>query len=343
VVSQASDTVRVAAIQATPFFLDREASLDKAIRLIAQAAERGASLAAFGEGWLPGYPIHAWGAPDSELWWDLAAEYLNQAIQVPGPDTEALCQAAVESNIDVVIGVSERDPVTHGTIYSTHLFISREGAILGRHRKLKPTLHERVVWADGDAIGLQVHRRDYGLVSGLNSGEHQMVLPTYALAEQGTQIHVASWPGLEISTSAPPMSAWPRQHLLSRAFASQAGCYVLCVAGTLTRDAIPDMYRDYLQTELTGDSVIIDPRGEIVAGPISGENIIIADCSMALVRSAKVAFDCAGHASRSDQLKFTNQATEGHDVSMAGSNMPGFDDSNESMNFEGDQQTQPNG
>ena len=115
------------------------------------------------------------------------------------------------------------------------------------------------------------------------------------------------------------------------------------LAGTLTRDAIPDMYRDYLQTELTGDSVIIDPRGEIVAGPISGENIIIADCSMALVRSAKVAFDCAGHASRSDQLKFTNQATEGHDVSMAGSNMPGFDDSNESMNFEGDQQTQPNG
>lgn len=186
---QAADTVRVAAIQASPVFLDREASLDKAIRLIAQASNRGALLAAFGEGWIPGYPIHAWAAPNTELWWEVAAEYLNQAIDIPSPTTDALCQAATESNIDVVIGVAERDPITRGTVYSTQLFISREGKILGRHRKLKPTLHERVVWADGDAIGLQVHLRDYAIVSGLNASEHQMVLPTYALAEQGTQIH----------------------------------------------------------------------------------------------------------------------------------------------------------
>jgi predicted amidohydrolase len=343
VASQASDTVRVAAIQATPVFLDRAASLDKAIRLIAQAAERGAALAAFGEGWLPGYPIHAWRAPESELWWELAAEYLNQAIDVPGPDTEALCQAALESNIDVVIGVSECDPITHGTLYSTQLFIGREGTVAGRHRKLKPTLHERVVWADGDAIGLQVHQRDYGLVSGLSGGEHQMVLPTYALAEQGTQIHVASWPGLEISAPNPPMSAWPRQHLLSRAFASQAGCYVLCVAGTLTRDAIPVKYREYLTQELTGDSVVIDPRGEIIAGPITGENIIIADCSMALVRTAKVAFDCAGHASRSDQLKFTNQATADHDAQMSNGAMQDYDSGSQPMNIDSDPQSQPGG
>ncbi len=290
-----------------------------------------------------GIRIHAWGAPDSELWWELAAEFLNHAIEVPGSETEALCQAAIESNIDIVIGVSERDPITHGTVYSTQLVISREGTILGRHRKLKPTLHERVVWADGDSIGLQIHRRDYGVLSGLNAGEHQMVLPTYALAEQGTQIHVASWPGLEISAPHPPMSAWPRQHLLSRAFASQAACFVLCVAGTLTRDAVPEKYREYLKQDLTGDSVVIDPRGEIIAGPITGENIIVADCSMALVRTAKVAFDCAGHASRNDQLKLTNLAAEAHDAQMSSGAMNGFDAGNETMNYDTDPQSQPNG
>jgi nitrilase len=135
------------------------------------------------------------------------------------------------------------------------------------------------------------------------------VLPTYALAEQGTQIHVASWPGAGLRS--PRHGAWPPQHLLSRAFAAQAGAYVICVGSMLSRDAVPDKYRDFLTDEFTGQSVIIDPRGEIIAGPAENETILVADCSLAQIRSAKVAFDCCGHSARRDQLQLFNQLTGG--------------------------------
>jgi predicted amidohydrolase len=306
-----ADVVRAAVVQASPVFLDRDASLQKAVRLIAEAAGKGATLAAFGEGWLPGYPFHAWSSAKSELWWELAAAYLDQAVDFRGATIDALCSAAREANIDVVIGVAELDPTTHGSVYSTLLFIGGDGQVLGRHRKLRPAAYERVVWADGDVIGLRAHDCGYANLTGLLSTEHQMVLPTYALAEQGTQIHVASWPGGELPRS--PLSMWSRQQLLSRAFAVQTGAYVLCAAGTLARDAVPEKYRDYLMQDFTGDSVIIDPRGEIIAGPVQGEDTVIAECSMALVRSAKVAFDCAGHSARRDQLKLDIEPPEEYD------------------------------
>jgi nitrilase len=303
-VSGNTDTVRVAAIQAAPYFLDRDASLDKAITLIQEAAAQGAQLAAFGEGWLPGYPIHALAAADSELWWELAAAYLEQAIEIDGPVVDALCSAAQEAGIDVAIGVAERDPITRGSIYSTQLYIAGDGQVMGRHRKMKPSPRERTVWADGDTVGLAVHDRGHAIVSALGSCEHQMILPSYALAEQGTQIHVAAWPGGERA----PAGAWAHQHLLSRAFAAQTGAYVVCVGGIIRPADVPERYRRFLAQPLTGDSVIIDPRGEIIAGPGADETIIIADCPLAAVRAAKVAFDCAGHSARSDQLKFWNQA-----------------------------------
>jgi nitrilase len=308
-----NDIVRVAAVQASPVFLDRDASVEKAARLIAEAARKGATLAAFGEGWLPGYPIHAASAASSELWWEFAAEYLNQSVDIPGPAIEALCKAAFHSNIDVAIGVSERDAITRGSVYSTHLLISRDGKVIGRHRKLKPALNERLVWGDGDAVGLHVHDREYANVTGLCGSEHQMILPTYALVEQGTQIHVACWPGGEPAAPPAPIALWPRQHLLSRAFAAQAGAYVICAAGVLNKESVPERYQPLFGQELDGRSIVIDPRGEVIAGPVEGETIIVADCSMALVRAAKVAFDGGGHSARKDQLSFRNQAFGGGD------------------------------
>jgi nitrilase len=184
----------LAAVQAAPVFFDREASTNKACRLIEEAALTGATIAAFGETWLPGYPGLAFAAPSS-LWWQAAADYLANAIEIPGPQTERLCASARRAGIDVVIGVVERDVRSRGTAYCTLLFIGREGTILGRHRKLKPTFIERAVWGEGDALGLVVHERPYGRISGLNCWEHNMVLPGYALMAQGTQIHIAAWPG----------------------------------------------------------------------------------------------------------------------------------------------------
>ncbi len=324
-------SVRVAIIQATPVYLDLEASIEKARRLVAQAASKGASLVAFGECWLPGYPVHAFAGMETPGWWDLARDYLDKAIEIPGPETELLCQIADEHAVDIVMGVAERDPVTRGSVYSTQLIISAEGMVIGRHRKMRPAIHERAVFADGDASGLQVHERGYAYISGLMGVEHQMVLPTYALAEQGTQFHVGSWPGGEEEAPPAPAVQWQRQHLLSRAFAAQAGAYVLCAGGILSPDDLPEAYRPFLRNPLTGDSVVIDPRGEICAGPVQGETILYANCSPALIQAARIAFDCAGHSSRADQLEFRNHAAQEGDGDMEspgemGPPMEGYDD-----------------
>ena len=303
----------LAAVQAPSVLFDVEASTDKACYLIEAAAERGATLAAFGETWLPGYPFFA-SSPPSPLWWQAAAEYLASAVEIPSPTTDRLCATARRAGIDVVIGIAERDQRTKATVYCTLLFIGRDGIILGRHRKLKPTHAERTIWGEGDAVGLRVHERSYGRVSGLNCWEHNMVLPGYVLMSQGTQIHVAAWPGREPMPVPPsPAALWTRQLLLSRAFASQAGCYVVAAAGMRLREDVPERYRDLFRTNHTGDSYIIDPRGEVIAGPAKGEMILTARCSLEAVYAAKASSDVGGHYSRPDifQLHVNMQPREG--------------------------------
>ena len=293
----------LAVVQAAPVYFDREASTQKACRLIAEAGAGGATLAAFGECWLPGYPFFCFDRP-TPLWWQAAAEYLANSVELPGPETDRLCAAARQAGIDVVIGIAERDAVSQGTVYATLLFIGREGTILGRHRKIKPTHQERSVWGEGDAVGLVVHQRPYARISGLNCWEHNSVLPGYVLMAQGTQIHVAAWPGRELPTPPDhPVSLWARQTLLSRAFASQCGCYVMMAAGLGRREDIPERYHELIRVDYTGDSAIIDPRGEIIAGPVQGEEILLAKGSMEAVYAAKVATDVGGHYSRPDLLQ----------------------------------------
>lgn len=295
----------MAVVQDAPVYFDREASTDKACRLIAEAAAGGATLVAFGECWLPGYPFFAFSRPTA-VWWQAAAEYLANGVEIPGPETDRLCQAAREAGVDVIIGVAERDAISHGTIYCTLLFIGSDGEILGRHRKIKPTLHERAVWGEGDAVGLLVHQRPYARISGLNCWEHNSVLPGYVLMAQGTQVHVAAWPGREPeSAPAAPISIWPRQLLLSRAFASQSGSYVLMAGGLCRKQDVPERYHELIRHDYTGDSAIIDPRGEIIAGPASGEAILYAQGSMEAVYAAKAGCDVGGHYSRPDLIQVT--------------------------------------
>jgi predicted amidohydrolase len=241
--------------------------------------------------------------PPTEKWWKASAEYLANAVEIPGPATDRLCSTARRCGVDVVIGVVELDARTRGTVYCTLLFIARDGSILGRHRKLKPTCFERTIWGEGDAQGLRTYERPYGRISGLNCWEHNMMLPGYALAAQGTQIHVAAWPGRE--PSAPPANVplWPRQLLLSRAFASQAGCYVILVGGMRRVEDTPERYRELSHFYHSGDSYIIDPRGEIVAGPAADETILTARGSLEAVLQAKAVCDIGGHYSRPDVLQ----------------------------------------
>ena len=289
------------AAQAAPVYFDREASTEKACELILEAGKKNVDLLAFGETWLSGYPFfHATShLPEGRV------RYLENAVEIPSPTTDRLCDAAQMAETDVVIGVAELDPYTRGTTYCTLLFIGREGKILGRHRKLKPSFSERQVWGEGDGAGLVVHDRGYAKISGLNCWEHRMLLPGYTLMALGTQVHVAAWP-----------FAWNMgmKDLLSRAFAAQGACYVIESCALLRlEDVKPDLHKMLAaHDEVTwsrgrpthGCAKIIDPSGRVVAeAPIGEEAIVTASASLETVRNSKGYIDVGGHYSRPDVFR----------------------------------------
>lgn len=283
----------LAAVQAAPCYLDREGSIEKACALIERAAAAGADLAVFGETWVPGYASFAeW--PAHPLFRQALRRFVANAVEVPSPATEKLCEAARRAGIDVVIGVAERDAVTGGTVYCTLLFIGREGTILGKHRKLKPTMYERIVWGEGDGRSLRVYERPYGKLGGLNCWEHQMVLPGYALIAQGLQVHAAAWPGWTET----------RQETLSAAFAMQAAAYVVMAGGLLREEDIPSELREVVRAT-NGHSGIFHPTGRLIAGPLCGEEgILTARANLGTVLAAKMIADHAGHYARPDVFEF---------------------------------------
>ena len=294
----------LAAIQAAPVYFDREASTEKACRLIEEAAQMGAAFAAFAETWLPGYPFFHRYPVGSPLWNQAVVAYLANAVEIPSPTTDRLCEAARRAGIDVAIGLVELDARTRGTVYCTLLFIGREGKILGRHRKLKPTLAERILWGQGDGVGLTVYERHYGRISGLSCGEHTMLLPAYALMAQGTQIHVAAWPFPRFLTE----SHLAKGLLLSQAFAVQGSCYVIAVASLLGPDDVPEPYRDLVSERGTdkdeGGSCIIAPGGDVIAtAPANEETILTASVSLEAVLQFKAVIDVGAHYSRPNVLQ----------------------------------------
>ncbi len=310
---------RVGAAQASSVHFDKSASTRKACELIEQAGDMGVRVLGFGETWLPGYPFFS-NDSDSPLGREARAEYLANAIEIPGPETEALRNAARSAGTDVVIGVVEKDPDTLGSVYATLLFISSEGEILGRHRKLKPTASERIVWGEGDGYGLRVYQRDYARISGLNCWEHIMMLPGYALAAQGTQVHVAAWPAVNTGS---------KGLLLSRALAAQAGCWVIAAGAIRTPGDVPDEYLPLHEKGKNhqGGSCIIDPQGDVVAEGEDGvESIVVHDVSMRDVHKAKNGKDIAGHYSRPDVFEFR--------VNRLTNRRSSFVDPSEPMSFE---------
>jgi nitrilase len=283
----------LAAVQAAPVYLDRDASIEKACRLIDEAASQGADLAVFGETWVSGYAsFAAW--PDKPAFRSALRRFVLNGVEVPSPATDMLCAAAARAGIDVVIGVAERDSTTGGSIYCTLLFIGREGKLLGKHRKLKPTFWERTVWGEGDGSSLRLYDRPYGRLGGLNCWEHQMVLPGYALLSQGLQVHAGAWPG----------GTFTRQEVLSRAFAMQATAYVVMSGGVLLPGDIPDDLKEIVRP-LNGHSAIIGPDGDILAGPlIDEEGILTARANLGTVMVQKMVADHAGHYTRPDVFDF---------------------------------------
>src|SRR5437764_1569015 len=225
---------KVAAVQAAPVFLEREATIDKACELIATAGREEARLIVFPEAFIPSYPEGVWGIPSGEqgLLNELYSELLTNAVTIPSDATDRLCRAAKLANAYVVMGMSERNAEASGaSMYNTLLYIDAQGKILGKHRKLVPTGGERLVWAQGDGSTLQVYDTPLGKLGGLICWENYMPLARYAMYAWGTQIYIAA--------------TWDRgEPWLStlRHIAREGRTYVIGCSIAMRRDQIPAGY-----------------------------------------------------------------------------------------------------
>jgi predicted amidohydrolase len=328
----------LAAVQAAPVFARLDETVAKAVALIGEAAGHGADIIAFPETWIPGYPAWIFGAAG----WDEAApkrafaRLQRNAVTVPGPATDTLCEAARQHKVTVVVGINERDDrYSRGTLYNSLLFISREGDILGVHRKLIPTHAERIVWGTGDGSTLHVFDTPHGRLGGLVCWEHWMPLARFAMHAKAEQIHVAAWP------EAPEI-----HHLASRHYAFEGRCFVICAGTYLTARDVPDDFEvseamgangDFGQDEgvlMPGGSGIIAPDASWLAGPVVGrETIVYAEADLARIGEEQMALDTAGHYNRPDVFRLTvderprRQATWLRDEGVdAGPASPGLGD-----------------
>jgi nitrilase len=295
-----SDKFKVAAVQAAPVFLDREATVEKACRLIAEAANQGARLIVFPESFIPAYPDWVWAVPPGrgKILNQLYADFLANAVDVPGAATETLAQAARKAGAYVVMGATERDTAASGaSLYNTLLYFNPEGVLMGKHRKLVPTGGERMVWAQGDGSTLEVYDTPLGKIGGLICWENYMPLARYTMYAWGTQIYIAAtWDHGE-----PWLSTL--RHIAKEGRVYVIGC---CIA--LRSADIPDRFeykekfysgsREWINE---GDSAIANPDGEFIAGPVQmKEEILYAEVDPGQMRGSKFMLDVAGHYARPD-------------------------------------------
>jgi nitrilase len=300
------ESVRVAAVQAAPVLLDRDATLEKVMSLAEKAAAEGAGLVVLPEAFVPGFPEWVWRTSP----WDdhasaLYARLLDQAVVVGSPATDALAGTARRLGIWLCLGVDERDP-HGGTVYNTLLYFSPDGTLAGRHRKLMPTGPERLVWGMGDGSTLTVMDTPFGRLGGLICWENYMPLARAALYGQGIDIYLApTWDNAEVWLAT------------VRHIAKEGRVFVVavnsCIRGADVPADVPgrqDLYGGEDDWMSKGNTVIVDPDGEVLAGPLVGEEgMLFAELDAGRARAARQQFDPVGHYSRSDILRLVVDTT----------------------------------
>jgi nitrilase len=296
------DKVTAAAVQATPVFLDRGATVERSEKLIHEAATNGAGLMVFPETFIPGYPdwvwrVPAWEGPSGELYERL----LDNAVVVPGPATEAIGRAAKRAKAFVSIGVNEREQ-TGSTLYNTQLYFGPDGRLLARHRKLMPTGGERLVWGMGDGSTLAVVETPFGRLGGLTCWENYMPLARFAMYAKGIDVWCApTWDNSDgwISTL--------------RHIALEGRVFVIGVAPLLRGSDVPDdvpgrqeVWGGEDDWMCRGASTIVGPDGEVLAGPLmEEEGVLYAELDAATARRSRAEFDPVGHYSRPDVFRLS--------------------------------------
>jgi nitrilase len=290
-------SIRVAAAQAHPVWLDAAATTKKILSMIERATDDGVQLLAFPETFLPGYPYWVMlGGVDrfNDQQTKVAyAAYVDAAVELDGLELKQITAAVGDLGVFVYLGIAER---SGASVHATLVAIDPERGVVGAHRKLIPTYGERTVWALGDGHGLRVHNVGGVLVGGLNCWENWMPLARHALYAAGEELHVAAWPGSAAMTAD-----------IARLIALEGRVWVLLASGLLAADDVP---RDFPYYQLiankpagfyNGGSCIAAPDGTWAVAPTADEErLLVADVDRDTVRRARQTFDPAGHYSRPD-------------------------------------------
>lgn len=295
---------KIAAAQLTPVFLNKEKTIEKACEAISEAGKNGAKLVVFPEAFISGYPDWVWLIPNSKgkMLNDLYVRLVENAVSVPDESTDKLCKSAKAAGINVVMGMNERNTDKSGaSLYNSILFISDEGKIAGIHRKLMPTGGERLIWAQGNGASLRAYDTSAGRIAGLICWENFMPLARTAIYETGAQI-----------LAAPTWDKSPNWLQSMQHISREGGLFVVSTCMAIKIDDIPDdfefkkLYTEGIEWINPGNSCIVDPKGQFLAGPLNEkQGILYAELNMNEIIEAKRMFDVAGHYSRPDVFNFS--------------------------------------
>ena len=302
--AEAVTSVRVAVVQAAGRPFDTPAAVDTVVSDTRRAASEGAELVLFPEAYVGGYP---WGlafgtavggrSDAGRRTWE---RYWASAIDVPGRETDRMAEAARTAGVHLCVGVVERDSTySGGTLFCTLLYFGPDGALLGKHRKLKPTAAERLIWGEGDGSTLTAVRTPFGIVGGLICWENYMPLARTAMYGKGVSIYLA-----------PTADARDRWQSTLQHIALEGRCFVLGCNQYVRRDMYPsdleiaDELEEWPETLSSGGSAIYGPLGECLAGPLRDEEgLLVADLDLTAIARSKFDFDVTGHYARPDVFR----------------------------------------
>ncbi|SEC72881.1 aliphatic nitrilase [Streptomyces sp. 3213] len=322
---------KAAVVQAEPVWLDADATIDKSIGLIEEAARAGARLIAFPETFVPGYPWWLWlDSPAAGM--QFVGRYHENSLTLDGPRFQRLLDAARVNSIAVALGFSERGG---GSLYMGQAVISADGKLVGARRKLKPTHVERTMFGEGDGSDLVVHDTELGRVGALCCWEHLQPLTKYAMFSQHEQVHVAAWPSFSVYKGAAYALGPEVNTAASQIYAAEGQVFVLVPCAVVGEAAIELFCDTPVKQQLLqrggGFARIYGPDGRPLADPLpeDTEGILYADIDLTAIPFAKAAADPVGHYARPDVTRLLLNRAERRPVeyaAYAGPSAESFDD-----------------
>lgn len=307
---------KVAAVQAAPVFMDLQATVQKTIKLIEDAAKGGAKLVNFAETWLPGYPLWAWLGPVANSMMSVIP-YNENSLEIDSDEFRAIQAAARQNNIFVCFGFSER---ARGTLYIAQALIDNHGEIVFTRRKLKPTHVERTIFGSGDGSDFQVATTELGNIGALACWEHLQPLSKYVMFNDNEQIHCAAWPFLNMYKGIAYSLGAEINMAASAIYALEGQCFVLASAMVITEEVMNAVCQTDEQRALMqlggGCSKIFGPDGAQISEdlPEDEEGLVYAEIDLNMIHIARAAADPAGHYARPDVVQVLLDRTKRHPV-----------------------------